>query len=296
MPDDARADLAAAEEVIRLYPDAAPDSDMPPESTFRAPGGGGPDTTMLRNVSDPTITVYKPDPAKANGIGVIVAPGGGWRILAWEHEGTWLAKWLAERGYAAFLLKYRLQATPADPEEFARSRLMPGPDVAKRPSRELPRSIASLIPGTRAQAARDNAVADGRAALALIRERAGEFGVDGARIGMIGFSAGAFLTVGVALDPGGPPLAFAAPIYGGEIAGAAIPADAPPLFIAVAGDDRMLVRVVEGLHNDWVDADRPSELHVFTRGGHGFGLAPQNKPVDRWLSLFEDWLKDQGLA
>ena len=84
--------------------------------------------------------------------------------------------------------------------------------------------------------------------------------------------------------------------YGGEVAGADIPADAPPLFIAVAGDDRMLVRVVEGLHNDWVNADRPSELHVFTRGGHGFGLAPQNKPVDRWLSLFEDWLKDQGLA
>jgi dienelactone hydrolase len=118
--------------------------------------------------------------------------------------------------------------------------------------------------------------------------------VDPAKIGMMGFSAGAFLTASVALEPGGPPLAFAAPIYGGEADGIAVPADAPPLFVAVAGDDRMLVRVCEGLYTAWIDADRPAEIHVFRRGGHGFGLAPQGSPVDAWMDLLEAWLKDLG--
>ena len=77
---------------------------------------------MLRNVSDAVADRFRPGAGKANGIGVIVAPGGGWRILAWEHEGIDLAKWLAARGYTAFLLKYRVMGTPHDPEAFAASR------------------------------------------------------------------------------------------------------------------------------------------------------------------------------
>ena len=295
MADDARAEIAAAQEVILLYPGAGPDPDMPPEVAYEGQGGGQPNR-MLRNVSQPSITVYRPDPGKANGIGVIVAPGGGWRILAWEHEGVWLAEWLAARGYAAFRLKDRVLATPEDPAAFAAQNARTGTNFAEIPSRKLPRSITELIPGEKGAAARDRAVADGRAALALIRERAADFGIDPLKIGMIGFSAGAFLTASVALDPGGPPLAFAAPIYGGETFGAPVPADAPPLFTVIAADDRMLVRVVEGLYRDWVDADRPAEIHIFARGGHGFGLTPQEKPVDQWLGLFGDWLKDQGLA
>ena len=296
MPDDAQAGLTAANEVFLLYPGVAPDPKMPPESTFTALDGAVAGTTMLRNVSVPSVTVFKPDPAKANGVGVVVAPGGGWQILAWEHEGVWLAQWLAARGYAAFLLKYRLGATPADDAEFAKGRAAPRPDMTVIKSADLPRSIAALMPGQRNLAKRAAAVEDGRAALTQIRARAKEFGIDPARIGMIGFSAGAFLTVSVALDPGGAPLLFAAPIYGGETAGAAVPADAPPLFTAAAGDDRMLVRVVEGLYRDWVEADRPAEMHIYTRGGHGFGLAIQDKPVDKWLTLFGDWLVDQGFG
>ena len=142
----------------------------------------------------------------------------------------------------------------------------------------------------------DVAATDGRRAVAIVRERARDWGVDPAKVGMIGFSAGAFLCTDVAMDPQGPPLAFVAPIYGGETRGKPVPADAPPLFTCIAGDDRFLFKVVEGLYADWSNADRPAELHVFNRGGHGFGMVKQNIPADRWIDLFGDWLKDIGFA
>jgi len=112
---------------------------------------------------------------------------------------------------------------------------------------------------------------------------------------MLGFSAGAFLAVDVALDPRAEQVAFIAPIYGGETRGAPVPADAPPLFTAVAQDD-ILVRIVEGLHADWSTADRPSEVHVFARGGHGFGMVQQGLPSDRWTDLFWTWVEDLLLS
>ena len=108
---------------------------------------------------------------------------------------------------------------------------------------------------------------------------------------MLGFSAGAFLIVDVALDPRADQVAFIAPIYGGETQGAPVPADAPPLFTAVAQDD-ILVRIVEGLHADWATAGRQSELHEFRRGGHGFGTVRQGLPSDVWTELFIAWLRD----
>ncbi len=300
MADDARA--LNTDEVIMLYPAAPLPEGAHTEQTYRWPGGAdgvGPQTTMLRNVSAPSITVVRPAAGKANGVGVIVAPGGGWRILAWEHEGTFLAQRLAGLGYTAFVLKYRLMPTEPDQvvyEADVRARAAAPNPLKTMASKDLPRSIGKLAPGDKALAARTTAIADGQAALALVRGRAAEFGVE--RVGMIGFSAGAFVTAGVAMDPGAgaAPLAFAACIYGGETGGAPVPADAPPLFVISAGDDRMLVRVVEGLYRDWVEADRIAELHVFTRGGHGFGTTPQDKPVDRWVELFEAWLADMGLS
>src|SRR5579864_7661088 len=214
MADDARVDVKTAEEVVALWPapPARTNPGVPPEQTFRAPGGGGPDTTMLRNVSEPTLTIFRP--AKANGVGVIVAPGGGWRILAWEHEGVDLCRWLTQRGYTAFLLKYRLMATPADPQEFAETSARMQERLQARINAGQPRpSLDELLPDPAMAAAREVANDDGRRALALVRERAGELGVAPDRIGMIGFSAGAFVTAAVAMDPGGTaPLAFAAPI------------------------------------------------------------------------------------
>lgn len=297
MADDASTRLKVADEVIRLWPEGPPRTlpNVGPESVFRQSAGGGPDTDMLRNVSDPTMTVFRPDAAKANGVGVIVAPGGGWRILAWEHEGIDMARWLAERGYTAFLLKYRLSGTPADPAEFAANMAKLNDRIAGPiPAAKAPRTLADLIRDEGVTYAREIAADDGRRALELIRERAGEWGVE--RVGMIGFSAGAFLAADVAMDPGGAPLAFAAPIYGGETSGRPVPADAPPLFTAIAQDDRILFKVVEGLYADWSNADRPAELHIFAKGGHGFGMVKRGLPVDRWIDLFGDWLVDQGFA
>ena len=116
--------------------------------------------------------------------------------------------------------------------------------------------------------------------------------VDPAKVGMIGFSPGAFLVVDITVDPRAAPLAFVAAIYGGETLGLPIPEDAPPLFTCIAQDDVLLYRVVEGLYSDWTDDGRSAELHIYRRGNHGFGMAKQRMPSDRWIDQFRDWLAD----
>jgi dienelactone hydrolase len=304
MADDARGGTGGAGqtsslEVVRLWPDGPPRS-LPavgPESSYSAPAGLAADTLILRNVSDPTLTVFRPREGHANGTGVIVCPGGGWRVLAWEHEGLAVARWLAGRGYTAFLLKYRLMATPTDPAAFAAEMAaLDGRLATPLPAAKAPRAMDDIVRDEASRLAREIAADDGRRALAILRARAGEWGLAPERLGMIGFSAGAFLTADVAVDPQGPPLAFAAPIYGGETRGRAVPADAPSLFTVIAHDDRLLFKMVEGLYLDWSNADRPAELHIFARGGHGFGMIRQGAPADRWIDLFGDWLADQGFG
>jgi acetyl esterase/lipase len=304
MADDLSEDLKAAArpdtlEVIELWPDGPPRTidDVPPESTFRGAAGVARDTTMLRNVTRPTLTVYRPQPGRANGASVVVCPGGGWRILAWEHEGTEVAAWFAERGYTAFLLKYRLSATPADDAKFADQMAQMGAMLAEPlTAAKAPRAMDKLIRNAAALYAREIAADDGRRALAVARQRAAEYGLQPDKVGMIGFSAGAFLVVDVAMDPQGPPPAFLAPIYGGETRGRPVPADAPPLFTVVAHDDRYLFHMVEGLYLDWSAADRSCELHVFARGAHGFGMVRQGLPADRWIDLLAAWLADKGFG
>ena len=299
MADDLSATVDAGE-VVMLWPGAAPGGDATggPEAVFMRSGGNGPLSHMIRNVSAPSLTVFLPDPAKANGTGVIIAPGGGYKILAWEHEGLQLARWLADQGFAAFVLKYRLVGSPADPEEFDRAAAASGNSrgFAGMPAAKAPRSLGKLLSDETTLRIRDLAADDGRRAIEIVRERAAEWGVKPDRIGLVGFSAGAFLIADVAMDPRAAPVAFVAPIYGGETRGAPVPADAPPLFTLIAQDDRMLFKVVEGLYADWSNADRPAELHIFAKGGHGFGMVRQNLPVDRWKDLLTDWIADLGLA
>jgi acetyl esterase/lipase len=151
--------------------------------------------------------------------------------------------------------------------------------------KRLPAEIGDLISTETYLDARAACADDGRRAIEIARAEAERFGLRRDALGMIGFSAGAFLAVDVALDPRAPPLSFIAPIYGGETRGTPIPRDAPPLFAAVARDD-LLAKIVQGLHTDWSAADRSSELHVFARGGHGFGIIRQGLPSDRWTDLF----------
>jgi acetyl esterase/lipase len=286
--------------VIKLWDRPPPRTiaDVGPESSWRELAGPAAGTTFLRNISEPTLTAFAPEPAKANGVGVIVCPGGGWRFLAWEHEGLDVVRWLTERGYAAFLLKYRVVGTPTDETRFQADRAaMQTMQASPLKAAEAPRSMNELVRGGAASLnARDVAADDGRKALALVREGAGEWGVDPARVGLIGFSAGAFLAVDVAMQPDGPPPAFLAAIYGGETRGHPVPQDAPPLFTVIAHDDRLLFHMVEGLYADWSAADRSAELHVFARGAHGFGMIRQGLPSDRWIDLFEAWLADRGFA
>ncbi|BCW90253.1 hypothetical protein sos41_34210 [Alphaproteobacteria bacterium SO-S41] len=283
------------DQIIALWPEGPPSviAGVAAESFFtpppRLPAG-----QMLRNISEPTLTVVRPHPAKVNGRGVVICPGGGWRILAWQHEGLDVAEWFAARGFTAFLLKYRVMGTPSEPEKFEALMTAMGDSLAAAlPAAQAPRAMAEITKDEPNYVqARDIAAEDGRRAIEIVRSRAAEWDVDPGQVGMIGFSAGAFLTMDVAIDPRAAPLAFVAAIYGGETRGRAVPADAPPLFATIAQDDRLLFRVVEGLYADWSNADRPSALHVFSRGAHGFGMVRQGAPSDRWLDLLDDWLND----
>lgn len=287
--------IDGATETIRLWPDGPPTriDGVPDEVEYPVRAGVAVGTTFLRNISDPTLTVFTPTEA-GNGVGVIVVPGGGWTINAWSHEGLDVARWLAGLGYTAFLLKYRVQASPADQAAFEAAMAAIDAGLAvPRPKAQKPGAIGDVISTPEYLAAREACADDGRRAIELVRAQAERFGVVPDTVGMIGFSAGAFLAVDIALDPRADQLAFIAPIYGGETRGAPVPADAPPMFTAVAQDD-ILVRIVEGVHAEWSAADRPSELHVFARGGHGFGMVRQGLPADRWTDLFLTWLDDLG--
>ncbi len=242
---------------------------------------------MVRNVVVPTLTAFLPSPSSANGTAVIVCPGGGFRFLSWETEGTAVAKWLSARGVAAFVLKYRLVDTGASEEEFREAVAAMMRSLANSgtlpPLPEDMRAIAGL------------AAADGRQAMKVVRRHASEWGIAPDRIGMMGFSAGGFLTMGVVMDHDAESRPnFAAPIYGGDANGAPVAADAPPLFILAANDDPIWAGSAQ-LYSDWKAAGRPVELHIYSKGGHGFGLRKQNLPVDHWIDRFGDWLEVQGL-
>ncbi len=171
----------------------------------------------------------------------------------------------------------------------------PAIDVTRK-GRKAARAMSDIVPYESIREARAAAADDGRRAVAIVREGAKRWDIDPSKVGIIGFSAGAFLVVDVALDPRASPLAFVAAIYGGETLGRPVPADAPPLFTCIAQDDVLMHRVVERLYSDWTDAERSAELHIYRRGDHGFGMARQGMPSDRWIDQFRDWLADLGFA
>jgi acetyl esterase/lipase len=284
----------AADELIRLWPEGPPSrlEQVGPESAFRGSVGSAP---MLRNVSEPTLSVLRP--TKPNGVGVVVCPGGGWRILTLAHEGLDVATWLTAQGYTAFLLKYRLHGTPASQADYDawEAELVSRIDLTRSGSHAF-RAMSEIVPYEIFSDARDAAADDGRRAVAIVRERARDWNLHAPKIGMIGFSAGAFLATDVALEPRAAPLAFVAAIYGGETRGRRVPPDAPPLFTVVAQDDPVVYRMVERLYSDWTDAERSAELHIYRRGNHGFGMAKQGMPSDGWSFLFQQWLADLQLA
>jgi acetyl esterase/lipase len=233
---------------------------------------------VIRNVVHPSLTVYLPDPAIATGTAVIVAPGGAYHFLAFEHEGTQVARWLNAHGITAFMLKYRLIQTGDDFPQCV--------DEHMRDHKKMTELITPLIPLI---------TADGCQAVRLVRARAAEWGIAPDRIGIMGFSAGGGVTFSAALhyDASSRP-DFAAPIYSAPPPEAPIPADAPPLFLLCAADDDMASAVCMRAYAEWRAAGHPVELHIYSKGGHGFGMNTLNLPSDHWIERFAEWLKAQG--
>ncbi len=249
---------------------------------------------MIRNVVTPTLTAYLPARGKANGTAIVICPGGGFHFHSWDSEGIEVAKWLQERGVAAFVLKYRTLDTGATEAEFQRQlnflfgRKTVGPDGKELVMSDKEAAERKAIPLF--------AAADGRQAIKLVRQRAAEWGISPDRIGIIGFSAGAAVTMGVVMEHAPESLPnFAAPIYGGGTGGAPIPADAPPLFILVANDDVGASQGSVKLYSEWKSVGKPVELHIYSKGGHGFGMNKRGLPSDSWIDRFGDWLDVQGL-
>ncbi len=240
-------------------------------------------SVFARNVTDATLTPFLPDPAKANGTAVIVAPGGGFRTLSMANEGWDVAKALADRGVAAFVLKYRLNQTPADMAGFERSMREMFSGTAPRPRPNPAAAANALAPQ----------IADANAAFALIRSRAAEWKVDPDRIGMIGFSAGAMLTMATTLSSNQAKPAFIGDVYG-PLAASSVPADAPPLFVAIAADDPFFANSGFGLIESWKAAKRPVEFHLYEQGGHGFGMYQKPTTSTGWFDAFVRWMDMHG--
>jgi len=231
----------------------------------------------IRNINNPSITVYLPPKEKATGAAVVICPGGGHRLLVFKAEGDDPARYLNGLGIAAFVLKYRLAREEGSPYSLEKH----------------PRE-------------------DGQRAMRLVRSRAQEWGLDPNRIGIMGFSAGGEVVSWVAYTPAdGDPNApdpidrlsarpnFAIQIYPGPLGiPATVAPDAPPAFLAAADDDACCSEPVVKLLQAYREAKVPVEAHIFARGGHGFNMGYRSKlaTLKGWPQRLADWLADSGIA
>ena len=234
----------------------------------------------LGNVSDPTITVYRPDADKDTGAAVVVCPGGGYYILAMDLEGTEVCQWLNSVGVTGVLLKYRVPQREGHPGYAA-------------PLQDVQRAVG------------------------LVRQNAKEWGIDPARVGVLGFSAGGHLCAALAANsartyprvdgaddlscrpdfqvlvyPGGLVKDNTGYVLGPEVA---VTAGTPPTFLAMALDDPVKVENVISYATALKEAKVPMELHVYPTGGHGYGLRPTKDYVTTWPQRAADWMQSRGL-
>lgn len=225
--------------------------------------------TVVMNVTTPTLTAYLPEKSKATGTGVIIAPGGYCVALAISQEGD-AARWLQSKGIAAFVLKYR---------------------IVEKKEEGAPKNLDM-------DEACKYGTADGIQAVKVVREHAAEWGVSPERVGFMGFSAGGMVASGALLqaDAAARPN-FVAPIYGGPFGVMPkIPAKLPPIFMAWAQDDDLASGPVSRFYEALKTAGNKPEAHIFSTGGHGFGVKKQGTTSDRWLDDFYNWLEAQGLT
>jgi len=209
-------------------------------------------------------------------------PGRRVSLLAIDYEGNDVARWLNSFGVTAFVLKYRVYPTGDDPLNEVHALMAGKPEFHEH--------LRTAVPV---------ADEDGRQGIRIVRQHAAKWGIDPNRIMLMGFSAGGGVTVDVALkhDSESRP-DFAAPIYPVIPNDFQVPADAAPLFIAAASDDPLLKPVQHSvrLYTAWSNAGKPAELHVYSKGGHGFGMKTKHLPVDSWKDRLMDWMVLEHLS
>jgi acetyl esterase/lipase len=258
----------AGAQTVNIWPGIAPGSETwtQKERTVEDTPLGA----VVFNVVTPTLTAYLPERSKATGTGVVIAPGGAFVALAIDLEGRSVATWLQDRGVAAFVLKYRI----------------------------LEKRGEGIPQGMDMDAAGKYGIADGIQALRVVRQHSTEWGVSPDRVGLVGFSAGAMVASGALLqaEPAARP-SFAGLVYGAPFgAMPPIPRQLPPIFMAWARDDNLTLVPVTRLHDALLAAGHKPEVHVYSAGGHGFGMRKQGTSSDHWIEAFFYWLEGQGLT
>jgi acetyl esterase/lipase len=271
-----------SQKVIPLYEGKVPGSEdwTQQEREMKFPGFN---IVLVQNVTKPTLRVYQPAVANAGHTAIIVAPGGGFETIVEGVEGTPVAEWLNSKGITVFLLRYRLFKT--------------NDDFINKPGRVsgLEQDLVKRFDLFRKEL-RPLVLTDARQAVKYVREHAAEYGIDPHHIGFMGFSAGGCVTSIIAreYDAGSRP-DFVVPVYAATFEKITAPADAPPMFLALASDDKTVSPDNSlDLYKAWKEAGCTAELHIYSKGGHGFGVRKQGLPVDTWTDRLEEWLKLSG--
>ena len=241
-------------------------------------------TQVVYNVAKPSLTIFTPDPAIANGTAMVICPGGGFIVLAMGNEGYDVAKSLVKKGITCFVLKYRLaHINTTDAVKYFN-------DAIHDRDEEKLQNQKNAVPYS---------IADGKASIKYVRAHAGEYGINPNKIGILGFSAGGTVAASAAFNytaenkPN-----FVAPIYAyfpKEMQSKVLD-DAPPLFLAVAANDPLNLQPHSvDLFTTWNTSKKDAELHVFNQGGHGFGMRVQHTTSDTWIERFADWMAAENL-
>lgn len=286
---------AKAQQEYNLYTDKAPgmESANYKEVTMKMWGNN-----FLLNVTKPTVTVYLPEKSKATGAAVVLCPGGAHMSLSIDQEGNKPAKWLAEHGVAGIVLKYRLIHLEGNTDEEVIKSYQNAGKALFEPGEKL----LTLGFGDKVLPVINGQADDARQAMIFVRKHAKEWGIDTAKVGIMGFSAGATCALNVAVNHTAESKPnFSGIIYGawlnihhGEDRALTVPADAAPMFIASPEKDLFEPDQILKVYKAWRAKDIPTELHFFPYTEHGFSFRPFHKNVDKWLDLFYGFMHDCG--
>ena len=307
--------ISAQQTIIKLYDGPAPGSESwtQKETAFAYMSPIWKEKNVaLFNVVDPTLTVFLPSSKKATGTAMIVCPGGGFSALSWDNEGLNVGKKLAEKGIAAFVLKYRISYSGGTPEEvnlIARTsyggekRTTESQELTKKNSEVSKSMTASYTPqpgkvDLNSTLARDlgniqfMAGDDGRRAMEYVRQNAAKWNLKSDKIGMIGFSAGGMVTLDVAFNHTAQTKPNVIGVMYGVFGAKGVPADPMPMFMASSQQEAL--RGAAELYASWCGARLPAEIHSFTSANHGFGYRDNGDTVNIWVELFCNFLKKTG--